>query len=248
MAMVPRYFLAPVTLFLVQNAPVAVVPDSNGSFRIAVGAELGSYLERTVSCSGEILDRERVKFRTGGGELEAWLSPTVRVVGHAGQMSATAVEGGRIAPPFEGFFAGGLIGYEGEKLGVGGGVSTAPIGEESGSRSHHFVPLGYFRAGPLDRVHLRLDLGGPAAPGAPPDRFRLGLAGGQGWIRKPSWQAYIGAGDFPRSGSDVGLVVGARVAAPVSSVFELGVAGALRSPSGGNFGVFGRAHFKSRQN
>ena len=65
--MVPRYWLAPLSLFVLQHVPIAVVPDSNGRYRIAVGGAFGSYRERLVSCAGELLDREQVSFRTFGG-------------------------------------------------------------------------------------------------------------------------------------------------------------------------------------
>lgn len=206
--MMPRYWFAPLALFLLQTAPIAVVPDSNGRYRIAVGGGLGSYQERTLNCAGDILNRENVLFRTFGGEVEAWVSPTIRVTGHAGRMSATPDRGGEIAPPFEGFFGGAMVAAEGSKVGVGLGVSAVPDGA---SRA---TPLDYLRLGRLDNTHFRLGVGGPAAPGGPPDLFRMGIGRGLGRVRQVGWELYLGAADFPNGGDGV---AGGQVLVPVGS-------------------------------
>jgi len=243
MPSIPRYALAPAILFALQTAPVAVVPDSNGWYRIAVGAEAGSYLEQRLSCAGEVLDEERVRLRSVGGELEVWLAPQVRIAGHAGQVWANPEGGGRIAPGYEGFFGGALIAYEGSNLGIGGGIASVPVGSPHYDPSAA-VPLGYLRLGRLDKLSARVEIGGPAAPGAPPDLLRIGLGSGQGWLRKPSWEVYFGRADFPFQGG--GGIVGARAAGPASRAFDVGIAGAWRGPIGGNVGVFGRVHLGKR--
>lgn len=238
--MVPRYWMAPAALFILQTAPVAVVPDSNGWYRVAVGAEAGSYLERLVSCSGDVLDEERIKFRTVGGEAEVWLDPSVRITSHAGQMSVTGTEGNPIAVPYEGFFGGAVVAFEGTRVGLGAGLSTVPPTEtgSSGQLERRVLPLGYARFGRLDKGHLRLEVGGPAAPGAPPDRFRIGVGGGMGRLRRTGGQVYLGVADFPTQ--EDGLVAGGVLLVPVGRAFDLGIAGAVRGPLGGNIGVFGR--------
>ena len=243
--MMPRYWFAPLGLFVLQTAPIAVVPDSNGRYRVAFGAELGSYQERIVSCAGDVLDREQVHFRTVGGEVEAWVSPTIRITGHAGQMSATPDKGGRIAPPFQGFFGGAMVAAEGGKVGVGLGLSAVPEGASStaGKRTHA-VPLGYLRLGRLDNTHFRIGVGGPAAPGAPPDLFRVGIGRGFGRVRHVGWEFYTGAADFPISGPD--LVAGGQVLFPIGSVFDLGLTAAYRVPSGGSVGVVARVQLGAR--
>ena len=240
--MVPRYWLAPLSLFVLQHVPIAVVPDSSGRYRIAVGGAFGSYRERLVSCAGDLLDREQVPFRTFGGEVEGWVSPTVRITGHAGRMSATPAEGGRIARPFQGFFGGAMVAAEGEKIGAGLGLSAAPAGANSstgaGTRA---AALGYLRLGRLDNTHFRVGVGGPATPGGPPDLVRVGIGRGLGRVRQVGWELYTGAADFPITGPD--LVAGGQILFPVGSVFDLGLTGAYRAPSGGSVGVVVRVGF-----
>ncbi len=244
--MMPRYWFAPLGLFVLQTAPIAVVPDSNGRYRVAFGAELGSYQERIVSCAGDVLDREQVHFRTVGGEVEAWVSPRIRITGHAGQMSATADEGGRVAHPLEGFFGGAMVAAEGGKVGVGVGLAAVPGGAPSlGGRGSRAAALGYLRLGRLDNTHFRLGVGGPAAPGAPPDLFRIGIGRGLGRVRQVGWELYLGAAEFPRNGE--ANVAGGQVVIPIGSAFDLGLTAAYRAPSGGSVGVVGRVQLGARR-
>lgn len=228
--MIPRYWFAPLALFVLQSAPVGVVPDSSGRYRIAFGAEAGSYEERMVNCAGDVLDRQKVPFRTIGGEAEVWLSSSVRLTGHAGQMSASPDGGGRIARPYQGFFGGVMVAAEGENVGGGVGVATVP--------GRQVAPLGYLRLGRADNTHFRLGIGGPVLPGAPPDLVRIGIGQGLGRVRKVGWEFYAGAADFPVDGS--AGVFGGQVTVPVGSVLDLGLTAAYRRPAGGNIGLMAR--------
>lgn len=104
--MLARYWIAPVGLFVLQVAPVGVKLDSTGRYRLAFGAALGSYEETSTDCEGNILERQKFKFHTVGGEAEAYVAPKVRVAAHAGSMSTTPDPGQQLALPYEGFFGG----------------------------------------------------------------------------------------------------------------------------------------------
>src|SRR4029077_11470734 len=102
-------------------APVGVKMDETGRFRLAFGAALGSYQETSTDCDGNVLDRQNFKFHTVGGEAEAYVAPKIRLTAHAGNMTTTpgvSDQGQQLAGPFQGFFGGALLAYEGEKSGI----------------------------------------------------------------------------------------------------------------------------------
>jgi hypothetical protein len=238
--MLPRYWLAPAMLFAIQVAPVGVVRESNGRLRIAVGGEFGSYENQFVNCSGETVGRQTVRFRTVGGEAEAWIKPTVRVMGYGGDMTATGTSGSNLDPAYEGGFGGGLVALEGRKLGIGLGVSVAPDQDVVGTSRTWAMP--YLRFGALDRVHLRLDANGPGTPGGPPERFRLSLARGYGMERRVAWRFGLGVGFFPTESDDVSGNLSGEIGIPLNRYLDLGLGGSYRAPNGGNAGGFGRIH------
>lgn len=238
--MLARYAIAPALLFALQIAPAAVTRDSNGRFRLALGGQLGEYENQEIGCSGDVLARQRVSYHTVGGEAEAWITPTLRVMGYAGNMTATGTSGPDVDVPYEGTFGGGLIALEGRKLGIGLGVSVAPDGDLPGSSSTH--PMPYLRFGALDRVHLRLEVNGAGTPGGPPEIVQLSVARGFGAERRVAWRLGVGAAAFPTAG-DNNLDLSLEGAFPVNRFLDLGLAGALRAPDALNGGVFGRLHF-----
>lgn len=242
--MLEKYWLAPAALFAVQVAPVAARVDSTGRFHLAFGAAMGSYEERSVDCEGTVLSKQRFKHRTVGGEVEGWVAPTVRVAAHAGHMSTTPDPGEQLAEPIVGFYGGALVAREGAKEGGGVVISTQPIGDsespDGGSR-RKIVPMGYARLGRLDGPHLRVEAGGTASPGAPPDNARLGIGYGLGRQRKVGFRFDVGSAAFPHTESRLSL--GAMLRVPLGNSLDLGVAAAFRQPSGGNVGVFGRVGF-----
>ena len=126
--MLARYWIAPLGLFMLQVSPVDIRPDETGRYRIAFGAALGNYEERSIACDGSVIARQQFKLHTVGGEAEAYVAPKVRVAAHAGSMSTTPDPGQQLAPPYEGFFGGAMVAYEGEKAGGASGSARCPAG------------------------------------------------------------------------------------------------------------------------
>lgn len=242
--MLGKYWLAPAALFALQVAPVGARVDSTGRFHLAFGAALGSYEERSVDCEGTVLSKQRFKHRNLGGEVEGWVAPTIRVAAHAGHMSTTPDAGEQLAEPTVGFYGGALVAQENAKVGFGIGISSQPTGDSEspdGASRQKIVPMGYGRLGTLDGPHLRVEAGGTASPGAPPDIARLGIGYGLGRQRRVGFRFDVGGAAFPHTQSRLSL--GAMLRVPLGNSLDLGVAAAFRQPSGGNVGVFGRVGF-----
>jgi hypothetical protein len=230
------------SLFALQVAPLGVKVDSAGRFSISIGGGGGRYEETSTDCAGNVLERQKLKYGVVGAEAEAWVAPNIRIVGHAGKMSSDSLEGPRVAADFEGFFGGIMGAYEGETKGVGVGLSVQPTGDAGtiigGSRN--IVPMFYARIGRSEKVHIRIESGSPAAPGAPPAIVRFAIARGMGPPRQVAFSVGLGLAAFP---DDASLPLDAMVRVPVGKSFDLGVSTGFRDPHGFNLGVFGRVNF-----
>lgn len=226
-----RYWLAPVTLFLLQSAPV-----------IGFGGSLGEYEEQGVNCDGEVLRRERRKLGSLSAEGSGFVATNVRVAAHAGYVGAERAEDSELAPPFKGFFGGIMAGFDEPKLAFLLGISTAPgdVSDDSLTMSNRLLPMGQVRLGELNRVHFQVDLGGSPAPGAPPDLGRVGVGYRMGDLPKFGFRVDVGVSDFPLGDLENHALVHALVRVPVSPTFHLGALGTIRDPAGANFGVFGQ--------
>src|SRR5688500_20365869 len=98
--MARRYWIAPVCLFMLQNAPVTI-ESGPGGLRLGIGGAIGSYEERSVNCEGDVISRERRRFKTLGAEVSGRIAPTIRVTGHAGHMWTGSEAGSTLAPRSE---------------------------------------------------------------------------------------------------------------------------------------------------
>lgn len=240
--MARRYWIAPVCLFLLQNAPVTIESGPGRGLRLGVGGAIGSYEERGVNCEGDVIARERRRFKTVGAEASGRIAPTIRVTGHAGHMWTSSEAGSTLAPPFEGFFGGIMGGLDDSNLAMGIGLSTAPgkVDTVTNELSNRILPMGFVRIGELDRLHFRVELGGPPVPGAPPELGRAGLGFRLGDRRRVGFRLDLGVADFPLGPGENHVLLDALVRLPLGREFDLGLLGTLRDPSGGNFGVYGQ--------
>jgi hypothetical protein len=237
-----RYWIAPVCLFMLQNAPVTIESGPGGGLRLGFGGAIGSYEEQGVNCEGEVISRERRRFKSIGAEASGRIAPTIRVTGHAGHMWTSSEAGSILAPPFEGFFAGIMGGLDDANLAMGVGISTAPGGVDSvtSALSNRILPMGFVRLGQLDRLHFRVEVGGPPVPGAPPELGRAGLGFRLGDRRRIGFRLDLGVSDFPLESGENHLLLDALVRLPLGQAFDLGLLGTLRDPSGGDFAVYGQ--------
>jgi hypothetical protein len=227
---------------MLQSAPVAIEAGPGGGLRLGIGGAIGSYEEQGVNCEGEVTSRERRRFRSLGAEASGRISPALRVTGHAGHMWTSSEAGSPLAPPYQGFFGGIVGGLDEAKLAMGVGISTAPGGMDTVTRamSNRILPMGFVRIGELDRLHFRVEVGGPPVPGAPPELGRAGLGFRLGDRRRVGFRLDLGVSDFPLESRENHLLLDALVRLPLGREFDLGVLGTLRDPAGGNFGVYGQ--------
>lgn len=235
-----RYWLAPTILLLLQSAPVTLTRDPRTGLRLALGGAAGEYEEQGVNCNGDVIARERRRFGTAGAEASGRLSRTTRMTGHAGYMWTGSEPGSTLAPPFRGFFGGVMAGLDDDKLAMGLGISTAPGGVDTltGATSQRVLPMGFVRLGALDNIHFRVEVGGPPAPGSPPELGRAGLGFRLGEERRLGFRLDLGVSDFPLGDGENHLQLDALVRWPLGRAFDLGFLGSLRDPAGGNVGFF----------
>jgi hypothetical protein len=242
--MAMRIWMAPVGLFLLQAAPVGLAQDQDGRYRLAFGAALGGYEERSVNCEGDVIARNKVKFHTVGGEAEVKLSPDVRLTAHAGTMSATPDPGTQLAFPYEGAYGGAMVAAEGARTGFGAGISFMPRGRTGDFESARRAwPMFHLRIGPIEKVHVLLETGGTAAPGLPPDLARVGLGGSFAGNARARYRFDLGVEEFPVLNEDGGGSGHFQVSLPVARSVNLGVVGSVYFRGSPGIGVFGSTSF-----
>ena len=235
------FWLAPVTLFVLQSVPAGVVydPDQRG-YRLAVGAAFGEYEEEGVNCDGVVVARERRKFLSAGAEGSVKATRRLMIAGHAGGMWADEDPGSILAPPYRGFYGGLMAGYDADQLAFLFGLSTAPgdVSDDSTTMSNRLLPMGQVRLGDTDHWHFLVELGGPPAAGAPPEMGRVGLGYRLSQRARFGFRVSVGVSDFPLGDQENHLLLSALVRLPVSRSADIGLLASLRDPAGGNLGVF----------
>jgi hypothetical protein len=195
-----------------QVAPVQPHLDEIGRIRIALGFSGGRYEDQRLGCAGNVIRSAPVSYSVVGGQAEVWASRSLRVSAGGGVVRGSSDSAW--ADAVRGSFGSLLLGYEGQKVGIGGGLTTWP-GDRSDEPSQ-LLPSFYLRVGRADKLHVRLDDNASSAPGSPAG-YRLGLASGyaEGW--QPRWFAgflarAVDQGNFsPALGGELGLPIGKRL-------------------------------------
>lgn len=244
--MLPRYLLGPAVILLWQVAPVTIAQDPSGQWRVSFGVSRGDYEERTIDCAGEVTDRQSVTFTVVGGVAEYWIDRNFRLEVEGGSVAADAKAGTIVIDPYAGGFGKALVAYERKVVGVGVGLALNPPDPwDNPGGGSRLLPASYLRLGSEYGLQGRIEVGGAAYPGGPPDRGRMSFGQEGRTARSASWRISVVVQDFPLNGSDdVGY--SARLMVPLGGRFELG-AGASSHTGGVSGGLFGRLTVGSRQ-
>ncbi len=222
----------PVLLLIWQIAPVGVERDSTGRVQVTFGFGGGQFEERSLNCSGDVVDSWSVGFRTAGAQLDAWPDRRFRLSAFGGLYMEEDRDG-----PHGGF----QVAAEGQKVGLGLGAAHSPFRELGGA-----VPSGYLRFGNIDRPHFRAEVFPPNPMlGAGGDVFRLGVGFNKGQLHGANGFLGVSAGPYADQAYLAGIF--GEVYQPVGRRLDLGVTGSVRPAAGhldGGLGVALRYHFK----
>ena len=159
----PGWLRGPVLLTVWAFAPPLPVPTDTGTVTVSVGATAGQYELVSRSCEGDVVSDYGVPVRNAAMEVEYRPGDIpLRATAYGG---GTTIERGVDGPgpglTQGGPFLGGVVAYEGGRLGVGAGSVLLP-GDE-----FEVMPSLYFRVGWEEGVHLRTDFLTPTPlPGA----------------------------------------------------------------------------------
>ncbi len=169
-----RLLHGPVLLLLYQVAPLPVAPDSLGRYRITAAYGGGQWENAEFSCDGQLLSSTPVRYRSAGAQIDAWPQPDLRLTAFAGttttHVGATDGESADIKD-YEGPFGGAQLAYEGQRFGVGMGLTSL-------SGTDGFTgPSLYLRIGDRDHAHFRFErlAPNPAFPTTGWARFGVGF-------------------------------------------------------------------------
>ncbi|HEY3279631.1 MAG TPA: hypothetical protein VGJ83_03890 [Gemmatimonadales bacterium] len=197
--------------------PAPVTQDSLGRYRLSGGYGGGQWENAAFSCEGTLLSSTPVRYRSGGGQIDAWVEPNWRVTAFGGGTTHTvgvteAIDSASSTPyieSYDGAFGGVQVAYEGQRFGAGLGLTRV-----SGSDGF-LAPAPYLRIGNMDKAHFRFDALSPN-PAFPTTGWgRIGVGYNKGHLR--------GTGGF------VGFALG-----PTDYESKLALAGELGFPIGGS--------------
>jgi hypothetical protein len=208
---------APAFLLLYQTAPIQARFDEVGRFRLALGLSRGGYSNERFDCEGNVTERAKVRYTAVSGQLDAWLTPGLRLSAGGGVLDGSTDS--TWANESQGGFGSVLLAEEGQTFGYGGGLAFWPQGPGEPTR---VLPSVYFRAGRVDRVHFRIDETASVGAGSPPV-YRLGAAGGYGTALQPRWFIGLIGWTFPQEGNQVGF--GGELGIPLGRVQPVLTAG-----------------------
>lgn len=185
-----RLGYGPLLLLLYQAAPVSVHPDSLGRYRISVGYATGQWEDEEFSCEGELLGATPVRNHSAGVQIDAWPDNHVRLTAFGGKASQSAGETQTFVESFAGGYGGVQLAYEGQKVGLGVGVTHLNTGDPS----LQFAP--HLRVGNIDKAHFRMDVmtPNPALPSV--SWARVGVGVNNGHLRGPGGFGGLGFGPF----------------------------------------------------
>ena len=193
-----RLGYGPLLLLLYQAAPVSVQHDSLGRYRISVGYATGQWENEEFGCDGQLISATPVRHHSAGVQIDAWPADHIRLTAFAGKasqsigvtQSADSEYGQPFVEPFAGGYGGVQLAYEGQKAGLGVGMTHL----NTGQGSLQFAP--YLRIGNIDRTHFRLDVmtPNPALPSV--SWARMGVGINNGHLRGPGGFVGVGFGPF----------------------------------------------------
>jgi hypothetical protein len=191
-----RLGYGPLLLLLYQAAPLSMQQDSLGRYRVSVGFASGQWENEEFSCDGQLLSATPVRHRSAGVQFDVWPNDRVRLTAFGGTASQSvgetlSADSQYISPyvePFAGPFGGAQLAYEGQKLGLGVGVTQL-----SGTQQQ-MLPALYLRLGDMDKAHLRMDAltPNPALPSVAWGRIGIGV--NTGHLRKAGGFFGLGLG------------------------------------------------------
>ena len=191
-----RLGYGPLLLLLYQAAPINVQQDSVGRYRISVGYASGQWENEEFGCDGQLLSATPVRHHSAGVQVDVWPDDHLRLTAFGGRttqsvgatQAADSQYGTAFVEPFVGNFGGVQLAYEGQKFGLGVGITHVPGYEAS------FAP--YLRIGNIDHAHFRVDVmpPNPALPSVSWSRIGVGINNGH--RRGPGGFVGLGFGPF----------------------------------------------------
>jgi len=173
----------PLLLLLYQAAPLAAGRDSLGRYRLSIGYGVARFEEDQFDCAGNVTAATPVAWRTGGGQLDAWPSPRLRVSAFIGVVHSDSLD-------YDGLSLGALVAAENQHVGIGGGLVRVP-GRYSGITG----PAFYLRLGSIDGAHFRFDALTPSSTFGATGWARLGVGFNQGHLSGVS--GFVGLSGCP---------------------------------------------------
>jgi hypothetical protein len=243
-----RLGYGPLLLLLYQAAPLSVQQDSLGRYRVSAGFAGGQWENEEFSCDGQLLSATPVRHHSAGLQVDYWPEDRVRLSAFGGVTSQsigqTQGTDSSYFPYIEGFsgpYGGAQLAYEGQKIGLGVGITHVRSSEGWTS----FAP--YFRLGDIDGSHFRADFMTPS-PALPSNAWaRMGVGFNEGHRRGVG--GFLGVGFGPLDYNEKAVFIG-EVRFPVARRLGVQLQGLTgpgeRTPQwGAGFGL--RYDFGSRQ-
>lgn len=209
-------------VLVIWQAPIQPVIRPNGSIGILIGA--GSDEHAELSCNGDVIRADQVKYQVAAVEADFDLSPGVRIDAVAGVMRSDV-------DSYSDPFATLQVRGDWRRVGLGGGIAISPgfglynVGPAAvpvdGLETRYVVwPSVYARGGSAEGLHLRADLFPPNAF-AGQQAARLGL--GYNAVARDRASAFIGIAAVGADGDMAGIA--GDIAVPVADRFALRLQG-----------------------
>ena len=159
----------PILLLVWEFAPISLAQDSLGNHRVTFGYGTGQFEDRSLSCAGEVLTADPIRYQEVGSQVDLWSR-------HA---RFTLYNGRHFGDRFnDGLFGGAAVAWEGQYVGLGTGVAAMS------AASHRFTgPSFYVRLGNMDRAHFLLDVLPPTPVRGMAGLARAGVGFNRGHLR-----------------------------------------------------------------
>ena len=199
-------------VLVVWQVPVQPVVQPNGSLGLVIGVGADEHAE--LSCEGDLIRSDRVRYKVAAVEADYSLSPQVRVDAAGGYMTSDW-------DSHQGAFGTVRLRRDWRLFGIGAGIALAPAFEEYQEESSRAMwPSLYLRAGPAEAVHVKLEAFPPTAF-SPQQIGRVGI--GYNAVRRDVASGFIGLAGV--GSNEGGTGVGAELSVPVADRFALQFSG-----------------------